>query len=178
MCLKNNHFKVMNSEIVEIFKEYPESSKVWIFTANKEIEGNTVTQLSDYLSTFVDDWKRHGKKIDASYHILWKKFVIIVSTEKEVEASGCSQDAVLHFMQDEIAGLKFSPPNTICYKDENHILQMSHTEFIKNIKRKRVFTPETEVFDTSIYKVTDLQRGLFVKTLKDSWHHEIFQKNQ
>jgi hypothetical protein len=162
----------------EIFSKYDDACKVWVFSCSRKLEPEEEENLLSSINQFFTGWKRHGKKVQSACEILYHQFIIIISNEAVVEASGCSQDALLHFMAEplKIDGMNYLAPNTISYENENGDVQfLTRNEFVKNIQRKRIFNEETPVFDTTLFKIIDFKADNFKLKLKDCWHHKLFE---
>jgi len=165
----------------EVFSKYADSSKVWVFSCSRKASDRECECISDSIKQFLQSWKRHGKKIDSACEILYNQFIIIVSSESTVEASGCSQDALLHFMENpiELDGLEVLAPNTIFYETESgEVKYLNRNEFIKNVQRKRIFSEETIVYDTTLYQINSFKSNQFKLKLKDCWHHKLYLANR
>ena len=68
--------------------------RTWVFVANRMLNTEEVFIVNNTLSTFVSNWKTHGKPIDASGFCFEHAAIVIAANEAEVKASGCSIDKI------------------------------------------------------------------------------------
>ena len=81
------------------FEELSEDSRIWVYKADREINARELDLLSTSLTSFLGQWKAHGKELKSSFKIIYKHFVVIGVDEKYNVASGCSIDESVHFLQ-------------------------------------------------------------------------------
>ena len=48
---------------------------------------------------FIEAWTAHGKDLQAGYKIVYKRFIVIALNQNLNNATGCSIDASVHFIQ-------------------------------------------------------------------------------
>ena len=51
------------------FKDLPETSRIWIYQSDKELEPKQIEDMRQVLKEFVDDWTRHGQDLKGSFDI-------------------------------------------------------------------------------------------------------------
>lgn len=76
----------------------PDSSRVWVFFANKPLTEDATTQLHAALEQFVQGWKAHGSQLTAGYEILASTAVIVAVDESAAAPSGCSIDKAFRLL--------------------------------------------------------------------------------
>ncbi len=76
------------------FKSLPESSRVWIYQANRSFTDDELDQIRKEINVFIADWTAHGADLKASYEIRYKRFLILALDQSLNSASGCSIDAL------------------------------------------------------------------------------------
>ncbi len=81
------------------FKELPESSRVWIYQANRSLSEQELQEINTKLEDFITQWTAHGANLKASFEIRYKRFIILALDQELNAASGCSIDASVHFIQ-------------------------------------------------------------------------------
>jgi len=165
----------------EVFSKYADTSKVWVFSCSRKASESECELMMNSIQQFFDGWERHGKKIDSNCEILYNQFIIIISSESFVEASGCSQDALLHFMESpfQLEDMEIFAPNIIFYEAENNeVHYLNRNEFIKNIQRNRIFSEDTVVYDTTLYQISSFKENQFRLKIKDCWHHKLYLANR
>jgi hypothetical protein len=76
----------------------PDSSRVWVFFANKPLTDDATSQLHAALEQFVKGWKAHGSQLTAGYEILASTAVIVSVDESAAAPSGCSIDKAFRLL--------------------------------------------------------------------------------
>ena len=74
---------------------YPNNSKIWIFSSNKPLNSNQTEIVSSILNKFFKNWTSHGKKLKSDFMILYNYFIIVLVDENLFKASGCSIDLLV-----------------------------------------------------------------------------------
>lgn len=77
----------------------PESSRIWIFTANRKFTDYESTMLAAELDIFVSSWKAHGNALSAGFDICYGCQIIIGVDENAEVPSGCSIDKAFRLLQ-------------------------------------------------------------------------------
>lgn len=83
-----------------LFEKFPENSRVWVYTADRFLTNDEEAWLKRNLDDFIMQWSTHGTELFASYAILNHVFVVLITDESKVPASGCSVDTSVRFMKD------------------------------------------------------------------------------
>ena len=81
------------------FPELSPSSKVWVYTSNRDFHITEVNFIEDSLKMFIPQWAAHGAKLIGNGAVYKSRFVIISVDESQVNASGCSIDSSVHFIK-------------------------------------------------------------------------------
>ena len=81
------------------FNTLPEESRVWIYQANRSFTEEEISEIEDKLNTFIENWAAHGSDLQSGYTIRYKRFIIIALNQNLNNATGCSIDASVHFIQ-------------------------------------------------------------------------------
>lgn len=82
-----------------LFPELSGLSKVWVYTANRELSDVEVNLLQTETNTFVNGWSAHGNGLKARGVVLENRFLVLAADETEVNASGCSIDSSVKFVK-------------------------------------------------------------------------------
>lgn len=81
------------------FDQLPPSARIWIYQANRSFTATELTALQPALRQFAEAWTSHGRTLAASAEILHQQFLILGLDEAVADASGCSIDASVRFVQ-------------------------------------------------------------------------------
>ena len=59
------------------FNTLPETSRVWIYQANRSFTESELEEISLKLNTFIENWTSHGSDLQSGYEFKYKRFIII-----------------------------------------------------------------------------------------------------
>lgn len=90
-------------------KTLGESSKVWIYQADRALSRTELDEFSEFLDNSVDSWEAHGAPLKGGYQLLKSRFLVLVVDEGMNAASGCSIDASTRWLKQwgELKGINF-----------------------------------------------------------------------
>mgnify|MGYP003700936067 CR=1 FL=1 len=152
------------------FKTLPETSRVWIYQANRSFSDEEMMDLKGRLDAFITQWTAHGSQLKAGYDIPYKRFIVIGLDQAQASASGCSIDASVHFIQslEQRFGVELLDKMNVSYKQGEFIAYKPLNDFKKMAKDKAV-SGNTIVFNNL---VTNKQEYLshWEVPAAESWH--------
>ncbi len=82
------------------FNTLSDHSKIWIYQSSRLFTDIEVNDLETRLSNFVENWESHSRTLKGAFLILENRFVVISVDETVNDASGCSIDKSVHFLQE------------------------------------------------------------------------------
>ncbi|MEY5048424.1 MAG: hypothetical protein RLZZ175_1783 [Bacteroidota bacterium] len=82
------------------FNTLSDHSKIWIYQSSRLFTDIEVNDLELRLSNFVENWESHSRTLKGAFLILENRFVVISVDETVNDASGCSIDKSVHFLQE------------------------------------------------------------------------------
>jgi hypothetical protein len=152
------------------FNTLPNSSRVWVYQADREFSSTEVDQITQQLITFVNNWKRHGEDLKASFQVKYNQFIILSVDEDYNDVSGCSIDASVHIIKQLQQQFEVDLLNkmNVTFKDGDNINTVSLKEFKEYVKQDKI-KPSTVVFNNMIASKADLASSWEVEANK-SWH--------
>ncbi len=152
------------------FKLLPDTSRVWIYQADREFTEHEVEQISKKLYVFVENWKRHGDDLKASFKIEYNQFIILAVDENYNDVSGCSIDASVHIIKELQNKFEVDLLNKmiVSFKDGTNINTVSLKDFKEYAKLQKI-KADTVVFNNMIQSKADFQSSWEVEAGK-SWH--------
>jgi len=152
------------------FKLLPDTSRVWIYQAEREFTENEIEHISDKLYTFVTNWKRHGDDLKASFKIEYDQFIILAVDENYNDVSGCSIDASVYIIRELEKEFNIDLLNKmiVSFKDGTNINTVSLKDFKEYVKLEKI-NAETVVFNNMIQSKADFESAWEVEASK-SWH--------
>ncbi|OEY72459.1 ABC transporter ATPase [Salegentibacter salarius] len=152
------------------FENLPDSSRVWIYQANRSFTHEELEEIQSRLDQFVTQWTAHGSDLQAGYLIKYKRFIILALDQQINAATGCSIDASVHFIQklENEFNVDLLDKMNVSYKQGEFIAYKSLTDFRKMAKQKAV-SPKTIVFNNLVNNKAEFLSDWEVPA-SESWH--------
>jgi hypothetical protein len=82
------------------FDHLPPHARIWIYQASRPLAEEELMPLLPRLAAFAEEWTSHGRQLAASAQFLHRQFLVIGLDENVADASGCSIDASVRFVQE------------------------------------------------------------------------------
>ncbi|WP_026934333.1 hypothetical protein [Christiangramia echinicola] len=152
------------------FESLADSSRVWIYQANRSFTEEEIQEISNKLNIFIEKWTAHGADLKASYEIKYKRFITIALDQQLNAASGCSIDASVQFIQqlEQEYNVDLLDKMNVSYKQGEFIAYKSLTDFRKMAKQKAV-SSNTIVFNNLVNNKAEYLSDWEVPA-SESWH--------
>ncbi len=152
------------------FESLPDSSRVWIYQANRSFTEEELQEISQKLDFFIEKWTAHGADLKASYDIKYKRFITIALDQQLNAASGCSIDASVQFIQqlEKEYNVDLLDKMNVSYKQGEFVAHKSLSDFRKMAKDKAV-SPNTIVFNNLVNNKAEYLSDWEVPA-SESWH--------
>ena len=152
------------------FESLADSSRVWIYQANRSFTEEEIQEISNKLDIFIEKWTAHGADLKASYEIKYKRFITIALDQQLNAASGCSIDASVQFIQqlEQEYNVDLLDKMNVSYKQGEFIAYKSLTDFRKMAKQKAV-SSNTIVFNNLVNNKAEYLSDWEVPA-SESWH--------
>ena len=87
----------MNSRYESL--QIPEEARIWTYGLPQQLSGTERKVLEEEIGAFVSGWAAHGQRLDAGFHILEDRFLILWVDERQQAATGCSIDDSVSFIR-------------------------------------------------------------------------------
>ena len=151
------------------FKTMPDDSRIWIYQSNRDFNESEIGIINDKTTSFLDNWQAHGKDLECSYSIIYKRFIIIAVNESFNPIGGCSIDFSLQLIKDisNTIGIDLLNRLVVNLKIDNRLESLSLGD-LKNKIKDGDFSPETIIFNTAINSKSELLNN-FEIDIKSSW---------
>lgn len=155
------------------FNNLPDSSRVWIYQADRILSQEEVELISAKAILFIDQWTRHGEDLKGSFTIKYNQFLVLAIDESFNSASGCSIDASVRFIKslEEELNVDFMDKMNVSFKDGDNINIVKLPDFQKYAKEQKI-TSSTVVFNNMIATKEDFATKWEVKA-DQSWHQRF-----
>jgi hypothetical protein len=151
-------------------------SRCWVFGSSKPLK--TQDPIVDKrLSRFFGQWNSHGAPVSGRWRILFDRFLVVLREPDGAEVSGCSIDSMMgeiKLLEQEL-GTTLLDSSRIFFRSESGKIEAVSRQEFKDLAAIGRVMPETEVFDTTLTRLSDMEIGIFSKPLKESWHFSLYQ---
>ena len=156
------------------FKNIPDDSRVWIYQSNRDFSDSEIKIINNKTALFLDNWKAHGKDLQASYLIKERRFLVIAVNEKYNPIGGCSIDYSLQLINDISAKINLDLLDRLLvnYRSDNKIKSIKLGD-LKNKIKNRTFSPKTIIFNTTVKTKEELSSDFELK-ISSSWLSKFF----
>lgn len=152
------------------FKTLPDTSRVWIYQANRSFTVEELAEIKTLLDAFITEWTAHGQDLKAGFEIRYKRFIILALDQSLNAASGCSIDASVHFIQalEKKFDVTLLDKMNVSYKQGEFVAYKSLIDFKKMAKAKSV-SGKTIVFNNLVASKGEYLEHWEVPA-SESWH--------
>lgn len=151
----------------DLFPDFPDASRVWIFTGDHHPDAETAEQIKKACKEFLSSWTAHQKELHAAAELLDGGLLLIAVNEQVAGASGCSLDKLHNFIR------ALSSSLSINFFDRHRVLVKRGSElFNVSFRELSQWTSSElnglEVYDPLISNCAEL-RLRFPVLLTDTW---------
>ena len=122
------------------FNTLPETSRVWIYQANRSFTENEIEEIKSKLDVFIENWTAHGSDLQSGYEVKHKRFIVIALNQNLNVATGCSIDASVHFIQqlEKEYNIDLMDKMNVSYKQGEYVAYKTLIDFKKMAKQRAV----------------------------------------
>jgi hypothetical protein len=158
------------------FESLPDSSRIWIFGADRPVTGPAAEQLLGEVDRFLEQWQAHGEPLRCGR--LWtdERFLVVGVDQTTTNASGCSIDGLFRRLQalEGTLGAQLVGGGRVYYRDHSGVAQSAPRAELDDLVASGTVGPTTTIFDTSI---TDLGewRERFERPARKTWVGELMK---
>mgnify|MGYP001208537867 CR=1 FL=1 len=156
------------------FDEMPDSSRMWIYQADRPFTTDELLLVEQEARNFVNSWAAHGQSLRATYRIEHNQFILLAVDENYHPASGCSIDDSVRFIRniEQKTGVELlNRSNVALYKDGK--VEIQPLKAIKSSIEKGEIDRETLVFNGFINNLKDF-RNSWTQPAEESWMSKYF----
>ena len=157
------------------FNSLPEESRVWIYQANRSFSEEELQDIKGKLNTFIENWTAHGSDLQSGYTIAYKRFIVIGLNQNLNQATGCSIDASVHFIQqlEKEYNVDLMDKMNVSFKQGDFVAYKSLLDFKKMVKDKAV-SKNTIVFNNLVTNIAEFRENWEVPA-SESWHSRFLK---
>jgi len=152
------------------YNSLPDTARVWVYQSDRKFNQNELMLIKEQTSEFIESWTRHGDDLKGGFTVLHNQFLVLAIDESFANASGCSIDSSVRFIQSLESQLSVDLMNklNVSFKDGKNINIVSLYDFQNYIKENKI-TADTVVFNNMV-KTKEEVEHIWEVTAKDSWH--------
>lgn len=156
------------------FENLPEESRIWIYQSNRKFSDDEIAEIENDLKAFLENWSAHGTGLEASCLIKYNRFIIIAVNQAVQQATGCSIDTSVSFIQslEQKYQVDLLDKMNVTFKNGEHIAHKSLLDFKRMAKEKAV-TANTIVFNNLVNTIEEFNDCWEVPAA-ESWHSRFF----
>jgi hypothetical protein len=158
------------------FEQTPGHARVWVYQSVKPLDAAAQAALTEALEQFTRGWNSHGIPLRASFQLLHGHFIVLAVDETAKDASGCSIDKSVHFMQEleQRFGLNLFDRSQQAFLVEDQV-KFVEVKILKAQVQAGAIGPETPMFNTLVATVGQLQTEWLVPAAK-GWLARYFRQ--
>ncbi|MFT5847471.1 MAG: hypothetical protein ACJARX_001351 [Psychroserpens sp.] len=152
------------------FNTLPEESRIWIYQSNRSFSEEELSEIKEKLNIFIENWTAHGSDLQSGYTIKYKRFIVIALNQNISNATGCSIDASVHFIQqlEKDYNVDLMDKMNVSYKQGEYIAHKTLLDFKKMAKDNAV-SKNTIVFNNLVDNIAEFKENWEVPA-SESWH--------
>ena len=157
------------------FNALPEESRVWIYQANRSFSEDELLEIKEKLNTFIQNWTAHGSDLQSGYTIKYRRFIVIGLNQNLNQATGCSIDASVHFIQqlEKEYNVDLMDKMNVSFKQGDYVAYKPLLDFKKMAKDKAV-SKHTIVFNNLVTNIAEFKENWEVPA-SESWHNRFLK---
>lgn len=151
------------------FNDFAPSSKVWIYQAERNLSNEEVTVADKAIEQFTQQWAAHSQELKAKGAILHQRFLVLMVDESQANASGCSIDSSVHFVQElgKHLSIGFFDRLNIAYPIDETIATFALKDF-KRLFLEGMLKDSVYIFNNTVTNKKDFDEK-WLLPIKDSW---------
>lgn len=147
------------------------SSKVWIYQSDKEFSYDELDDAREDIFHFMNEWTAHSAELDCYGNIFHRRFLALFVDESKAQASGCSIDSSVRFVEalGKKMGKNFFDRMTYAYMTEDEVIHTIQHGELPAAYESGVVNDDTFFFDNLVKNKGEFLK-YWIKPLADSWH--------
>jgi hypothetical protein len=156
------------------FEQLPEESRIWIYPANRKLSDEEIAEMEQLLLHFVNQWSAHGSALEASFKVVYQRFIVLAVNTSVQAPTGCSIDASVALIQqlEQQYQIDLLDKMNVTFRQGEFITHKTLLDFKRMVKEKSV-GPNTIVFNNLVNTVEEWQSHWEVPAA-ESWHARFF----
>jgi hypothetical protein len=157
------------------FDKLPKHSRVWIYQSNRRFTQDELIEITEKLTSFVNEWAAHGTGLQAGFELKYERFIVLAVNQDEQNATGCSIDSSVRFIQEleSTYNIELLDKMNVAFKQGEFINFKTLLDF-KSMAKSGAIGKKTVVFNNLVTNIAEYNENWEVPAL-DSWHSRFFK---
>jgi hypothetical protein len=153
--------------------QMPSDARIWIYQSNRAFTNEEEQKISLFTKNFLESWTAHQQDLKASFEMRYNLFLIIMIDHHHANASGCSIDKLLHFIQqlEKEFSVSMLDRQLFAVKFGNDVAIVKRKDFESLISKGEI-NGDSIVFNNLVETKSELENKWEVP-FKESWHSAI-----
>jgi hypothetical protein len=161
--------------MIQSFDTLPDSSRVWIYQADRAFAPDEKILIETRVRNFLDKWQAHGSDMVASFQLYFDQVVVIAADERHQNATGCSIDAqfgVIKQLHEDLGIDFFNRLNVGLVKDDKLII--AKLKDVKKALKTGELASDTILLDNTVQDLGAFRKN-WQKPIAESWLKPFIQ---
>ena len=156
------------------FSSLGDSSRVWVFGADRALEDSEAAALAGLADRFLSTWTAHGQPLTCGWEWRDGRFLVVGVDENAANASGCSIDGLYRKLADfeKQHGVSLLSREQVFYRQPDGEVSSATRDEFARLSSAGTIGPDTIVFDTSVTTLGEW-RERFELAAAGSWHRGL-----
>ncbi len=152
-----------------MFNELKGDGRVWIYTSNRALNPNEVSEITEIFNDFCSQWSAHGSSLKSAFKIFNNQLLVLAVDEAFEAASGCSIDSSVEVFRrvDSKYQLDLFNRLNLAFLIDNQIKIIQLAQ-LNTAHQQGLIGAETILVDNTISSLDQL-RNNWHKPLANSW---------
>lgn len=143
--------------------------RTWVYPSSLHLNPEQEARIKERFDNFSKEWKAHGQSLRSNLKIIDHRFVVIQVDEKQAQATGCSIDDSVKFIEglESELGISLRHRDATYYKTEGgwDVIPFSKT---KEAIQQGIIGPDTLVANTGVSTNEELEEK-FALPASQAW---------
>lgn len=155
----------------------PDDARLWVFGADRALDGAEAVLLRTELERFVEAWTAHSADLAAGCALHEDRFALVAVDETRVGASGCSIDALLRELGrlEEVLDARLTQGSLVWYRTATGSIASCGREEFRELGGRGAVDAGTPVFDLTIDRLGDWRGDRFERAAGETWHARLIE---
>jgi hypothetical protein len=154
--------------------DFSPDSRVWVYVCDRALTNEQAAHIQQELDFFCRQWTAHNQALKAVGEVFEGQMLILMVDETQAEASGCSIDKSVHFLEQlgDAMQVNFFERMRFAWLGQNGTLHFANrSELISALGAGQV-TENTLMANTMVKTKQELQEK-WLLPFQQSWHRRL-----